>query len=76
MIGRTVAGRFRIQSVIARGGMGKVYRAEQVPLGRDCAVKILNPKYEGEDDPEFRRRFLRGHLSQGGIRRHQGELGA
>ena len=58
MIGRCVAGRFRIQSVIARGGMGKVYRAEQVPLGRDCAVKILNPKYEGEDDPEFRRRFF------------------
>lgn len=57
MIGRTVAGRFRIRSVIARGGMGKVYRAEQVPLGRDCAVKILNPKYE-EDDPEFRRRFF------------------
>ncbi|MCA9621407.1 MAG: serine/threonine protein kinase, partial [Myxococcales bacterium] len=58
MIGRTIAGRFRIKGVIARGGMGKVYHAEQEPLGRACAVKILNPKYDGEDDPEFQRRFF------------------
>jgi eukaryotic-like serine/threonine-protein kinase len=58
MIGRLIAGRFKIESVIARGGMGKVYRGEQQPLGRPCAVKILNPKYDGEDDPEFQRRFF------------------
>jgi hypothetical protein len=33
MIGRTINDRFRIVSLIARGGMGKVYRAEQAPLG-------------------------------------------
>ena len=38
--------------------MGKVYRAEQAPLGRVCALKILSPRYDGEDDPEFRRRFF------------------
>ena len=31
MIGRTINDRFRIVSLIARGGMGKVYRAEQSP---------------------------------------------
>lgn len=57
LIGRTVNDRFTVLSVIARGGMGKVYRAEQAPLGRICALKVLNPKYQGDEDPEFKRRF-------------------
>ena len=59
MIGRVIADRFRVVSLIARGGMGKVYRAEQAPLGRLCAIKILNPNYNGDADPEFHRRFFR-----------------
>ncbi|HSN98759.1 MAG TPA: serine/threonine-protein kinase [Candidatus Nanopelagicales bacterium] len=58
LIGRVVNERFKIVSVIARGGMGKVYRAEQAPLGRICALKVLSPKYEGDRDPEFHRRFF------------------
>jgi serine/threonine protein kinase len=58
VIGRTINDRFKIISLIARGGMGKVYRAEQAPLGRSCAVKILNPNYAGEQDPEFHKRFF------------------
>jgi serine/threonine-protein kinase len=50
--------RFKIVALIARGGMGKVYRAEQAPLGRTCALKVLNPKYSGEHDPEFHKRFF------------------
>ena len=58
LIGRMINDRFKISALIARGGMGKVYRAEQAPLGRICAVKVLNPNYAGEHDPEFHKRFF------------------
>lgn len=58
LIGKVVDNRFKIIGVIARGGMGKVYRAEQAPLGRICALKVLSPKYEGDRDPEFHKRFF------------------
>src|SRR6202142_2024076 len=58
LIGRLINERFKITALIARGGMGKVNRAEQAPLGRVCAVKVLNPNYPGEHDPEFHKRFF------------------
>jgi serine/threonine-protein kinase len=58
MIGRVINERFKVTGVIAKGGMGKVYRAEQAPLGRVCAVKVLNPSYSGSQDPEFHKRFF------------------
>src|ERR1700733_15306138 len=59
LIGRLINDRYKVTSLIARGGMGKVYRAEQAPLGRVCAIKVLNPNYTGEADPEFPKRFFR-----------------
>jgi serine/threonine-protein kinase len=58
LVGRTLDGRFRIISALARGGMGAVYRAEQLPLGRAVAIKVLSLRHDEDQDPEFRKRFL------------------
>ncbi len=47
---------YRIDSVIGHGGMATVYRAEQLSLGREVALKILAP--ELAHDAAFRERFL------------------
>jgi serine/threonine-protein kinase len=41
LIGTTLAGRFRIVERIGTGGMGTVYRADQVGLSRQVALKVL-----------------------------------
>jgi serine/threonine protein kinase len=56
LIGSEVAG-YRIEAVIGRGGMGVVYRAEHLLLGRKDALKVLAA--ELAEDPDFRQRFLR-----------------
>ena len=56
MIGRTLVDRYRIDALIARGGMARVYRARDGRLERDVAVKVLAPPFA--DDPEFTSQFL------------------
>ncbi|GAA1512884.1 serine/threonine-protein kinase [Nocardioides humi] len=49
------AGRYRLDSMIATGGMGVVWRGTDTRLSRPVAVKVLKPEYA--DDATFRSRF-------------------
>ena len=54
--GSTFAG-YRIEAEAGRGGMGIVYRATQVALGRPVALKLIAANFAG--DRSFRERFKR-----------------
>lgn len=56
-MGRTVDGRYRVDSVVARGGMATVFRATDTRLDRVVALKVMHANLA--DDPEFVQRFVR-----------------
>ncbi len=55
-VGQTIA-HFRVIRLLGRGGMGEVYLAEDVNLGRSVALKLLPPPFQAND--EGVRRFER-----------------
>jgi len=56
IVGGQLAG-YRIEALIGRGGMGAVYRATEIELERNVALKVIAS--ELAEDDRFRERFLR-----------------
>jgi serine/threonine protein kinase len=55
LTGRVLDGKYVLGPVIGRGAIGRVYKARQLSLEREVAVKILNPGYTNH--PEAVARF-------------------
>lgn len=62
LLGRVIDGRFTVQSVLGRGGMGVVYRAHQASLERSVALKVMaaapQDDESGSREAEWQRRFF------------------
>ncbi len=57
LVGQIIAERYHIQKKLGEGGMGQVYLAEHVKMGRRCAIKIMSPAMM--KDPDAISRFNR-----------------
>ncbi|MCA9684656.1 MAG: serine/threonine protein kinase, partial [Myxococcales bacterium] len=57
MIGKTIAGRYRVDVLLGAGGMGAVYRAHDLVQERAVALKVLHPDIGR--DPQIAKRFDR-----------------
>jgi eukaryotic-like serine/threonine-protein kinase len=57
LVGQVIADRYHITKKLGEGGMGQVYLAEHVKMGRRCAVKIMTPGMMS--DPDAISRFNR-----------------
>ena len=57
LVGRSLDGRYRLDAVLARGGMATVYLATDTRLDRVVAVKVMRPLLA--EDPDFVDRFAR-----------------
>ncbi len=49
-LGRVIAGRYALDRLLGKGGMGLVFEARHVAVGRRVAVKILRPEYARSDE--------------------------
>jgi eukaryotic-like serine/threonine-protein kinase len=60
MIGRIFLNRYETLRLLGEGGMGKVYLARQLDLGRQVVIKVMHEHVAAE--PKFRDRFQRETL--------------
>jgi serine/threonine protein kinase/Flp pilus assembly protein TadD len=57
LVGSIIADRYHILKRLGAGGMGRIYLAEHVKMGRRCAIKVLHPSMAA--DAEAIARFNR-----------------
>lgn len=57
LLGKVIAGRYRVLEPLGQGGMGSVYVAEHLVMQRPVALKIV--RSELADDPTIAKRFVR-----------------
>ncbi len=57
LLGTVLDGRYRIDAPLGVGAMGTVYRGVQISVGREVAIKLVNPQWVR--NPEIVRRFVR-----------------
>ena len=50
VIGSVIGGRYYVRRLCGEGGMGRVYEAEHIDIGRRVALKILHPAYSQTPD--------------------------
>ena len=67
--GQVFGSRYELVSRIAIGGMGEVWKANDIVIGRVVAIKILKEEYLG--DPGFRERF-RAEARHAALVNHEG----
>jgi serine/threonine protein kinase len=64
--GTVILGRYRLDSLLGRGGMGSVWRAEHLQLRSPVAVKLLDSAISGND--QMLARFMREAQSAASLR--------
>ncbi|MBC7172354.1 MAG: protein kinase, partial [Polyangiaceae bacterium] len=65
-VGEVIGGKYRIDRIVGRGGMGTVYAATHVVTGKAVAIKWLLA--EETVDPHADERFLREAQAAGRVR--------
>ena len=58
-VGKVLGSQFKLTERLGAGGMGTVYLAEQIDVGRQVVVKLLNPEYAALDSDDATQRFRR-----------------
>jgi len=49
LVGKTIAGKYALRALIGHGGMGAVYEAENIGIGKRVAVKFVDPEFATDE---------------------------